>query len=87
MLWKDPNVEPSICVIGVPHLSLSQIYDATERISKALEKPGSIRFGCAPRWPRRHWSLQSSRKTRLRTWNNRRIVAIDQLGWDFLNYV
>jgi predicted aconitase len=40
MLWKDPDAEPSICVIGVPHLSLSEVYSVTERLSKALQEAG-----------------------------------------------
>lgn len=38
ILWKDKEAEPDICFIGCPHLSLDQIYDWNDKISKALEK-------------------------------------------------
>lgn len=38
ILWKDPGIEASICVIGCPHLSLSQIYDVSKKITEALTK-------------------------------------------------
>lgn len=40
ILWKDPGVEASICVIGCPHLSLSQVYEVSEKLSEALDKAG-----------------------------------------------
>jgi predicted aconitase len=40
ILWKDPGIEATICVIGCPHLTLSQIHAASERISKALAEAG-----------------------------------------------
>ncbi|AKN30009.1 hypothetical protein Ccar_03865 [Clostridium carboxidivorans P7] len=40
MMWKDINAKPDICLIGCPHLSLEQIYEWVENISKALKSAG-----------------------------------------------
>ena len=40
ILWRDPGVEADICVIGCPHLSLSQVYEVSKKVSEALDKGG-----------------------------------------------
>lgn len=44
VMWKDENSKPKLCFIGCPHLSLSQLYIWSEKISKAVseKKAGRI---------------------------------------------
>ena len=40
ILWKDPDAQPTLAIIGCPHLSLSQIYSTVDRIDAELKKAG-----------------------------------------------
>src|SRR6202012_5727987 len=40
ILWKDPDAQPTLAIIGCPHLALSQIYSTVDRIDAELEKAG-----------------------------------------------
>lgn len=40
IMWKKEDETPRICFIGCPHLSLSQIYEWTEKIDQQLKKNG-----------------------------------------------
>ena len=40
VLWKDPDAQPVLAIIGCPHLSLSQIYSTVDRIGAALQTAG-----------------------------------------------
>jgi predicted aconitase len=40
VLWKNPEAQPVLAFIGVPHLSLSQIYQTVDRIAAAVEAAG-----------------------------------------------
>jgi predicted aconitase len=40
ILWKDPDEQPTLAIIGCPHLSLSQIYSTVDRIGAELKKAG-----------------------------------------------
>jgi len=41
VMWKNKDAKPKICFIGCPHLSLSQVYQWTERIHNSLKEKGS----------------------------------------------
>ncbi|SKA77737.1 predicted aconitase subunit 1 [Caloramator quimbayensis] len=41
LMWKSKDAKPSLCFIGCPHLSLNQLKNWTEKISKELEKRGN----------------------------------------------
>lgn len=43
ILWKDKNSKPKFCFIGCPHLSLKQLYEWLDNISKALKAAGKSR--------------------------------------------
>lgn len=40
VMWKDPNVNPDLCLLGCPHLSLSQVYGWTNKIIDGLKEAG-----------------------------------------------
>ena len=40
VMWKNQKSKPKLCFIGCPHLSMSQLYDWTEKISSGLKKAG-----------------------------------------------
>ena len=39
-IWKDTNAQPKLCFIGCPHLSVEQLCNWTERITKKLGEQG-----------------------------------------------
>ncbi|MGF7057573.1 aconitase X [Brassicibacter mesophilus] len=41
VMWKNKDSKPKVCFIGCPHLSLSQIYQWTEKIHDSLKKYGN----------------------------------------------
>ena len=55
------------------HLSLSQVHEVSKKVSEALDNAGphKVRMGII---------LTDE-------WNDHHIMAVDQLGWDFLNHV
>ncbi len=40
IMWKDPNANPDLCLLGCPHLSLNQMYDWKNKIVEGLKKAG-----------------------------------------------
>lgn len=40
IIWKDINAKPDLCLIGCPHLSLEQIQEWVDNISKTLKSAG-----------------------------------------------
>lgn len=54
IMWKNQNAKPSLCFIGCPHLSLSQLKNWTKLIEENLQKSGRNKVAvrtimtCAP---------------------------------------
>ena len=40
VMWKDKNAKPTLCFIGCPHLSLSQLHSWTNKIEENLKASG-----------------------------------------------
>jgi predicted aconitase len=43
-IWKDPDVEPKLCFVGCPHLSLNQLGSWTAALLEALKTAGRTRI-------------------------------------------
>ncbi len=40
VMWKNPDAAPKLCFVGCPHLSLEQLKDWTEQVSRGLKARG-----------------------------------------------
>ena len=40
VMWKNPEASPKLCFVGCPHLSLEQLKDWTEQVSRGLKDRG-----------------------------------------------
>ena len=38
VIWKNPDAEPALCFVGCPHMTLRQLQDWTEDITRELKK-------------------------------------------------
>lgn len=47
VMWKNPDSAPSLCFIGCPHLTYSQLCDWTEKIAAGLKENGKKKV-CVP---------------------------------------
>jgi len=53
-IWKNPDAQPDLCIVGCPHLSLSQLISWTQRVECALKESGEAKvviptvFAAAP---------------------------------------
>ncbi len=40
VIWKNPDSAPRLCFVGCPHMSLTQLQDWTESVTKGLKETG-----------------------------------------------
>ena len=40
VIWKDPNAKPALCFVGCPHMTLKQLEDWTDNVTRQLEENG-----------------------------------------------
>lgn len=47
VIWKKKDAKPKLCFMGCPHMSLQQLIDWTEKVSRSLKEAGRTRV-CIP---------------------------------------
>ena len=40
VIWKDPDAKPALCFVGCPHMTLKQLEDWTDNVTRQLEENG-----------------------------------------------
>lgn len=43
VIWKNKDAKPKLCFMGCPHMTLAQLHDWTERLTRRLEQNGRKR--------------------------------------------
>ena len=43
VMWKNPDAQPKLCVVGCPHMSLQQLKDWTVNVEEGLKESGNAK--------------------------------------------